>query len=646
MSNSRIILHPKMFLSFLLVLALAISSGTAAFAATSAAATTTQVVIKLKLGSGQMTVDGVASTVQPPFQQKGVTFIPLSVLTKGIGAQLQLTDNKKMTLTHSASLKVVMATGSKTAYVNGVQKTLPAAPVAVKGVMMVPLRAAELLGAKIAFTASTKEIVIKGPRAAAAGGQVGIDTDAGKSKIGDSYFKWSMNYPTGLAQTYQSTDGSALEFGDVKKEYYLGVFVSVAFDKLSSLEIRDKILSYYYDTETTVSKSTVTAAGLTYESVVTKDKDGLYYEYRGFQANDYLYVVTFGKKVSGPNELKQASGILDSFKTAFDASDASIKDLTQVVEGYKTLKYDDYGLSLQLPKDWDKPEQTNYPYYEPKDGSAYLLVDVTSLEQGDTMDEWLERRMERLKDTFDTPYYKQLERTQVTWNGIPAVLQKLSYTNDTKTWWDEYELFAIQGDYRYYAEFSFLQTRAAEYEAVFNKVLKTSQFDYRKIASNFGEIVDESDRLDRTAVTTKTSRKYGYSVSVPQYWSAIASDFESDKVAYAFYGGSLLINVLEGMGDTQQLYQAVDSTYNQSAAENKNEHIKENSIVPFGGTQAKRIVMEDDGTGDSLPYKSTVYAFAAGGRGYVITLNLKIANQSEFNKKRIEEIIASFKLNS
>ncbi|MDG0794643.1 copper amine oxidase N-terminal domain-containing protein [Cohnella ginsengisoli] len=95
MSNSRVIFHPKMFLSFLLVLALAISSGTAAFAASSSAAATTEVVIKLKLGSGQMTVDGVASTVQPPFQKNGVTFIPLSVLTKGIGAQLQLTDNKK-----------------------------------------------------------------------------------------------------------------------------------------------------------------------------------------------------------------------------------------------------------------------------------------------------------------------------------------------------------------------------------------------------------------------------------------------------------------------------------------------------------------------------------------------------------------------
>lgn len=647
MSNSRNLLNCKFFLSLLLVMILAISSATAAFAATGTAAATTQVVIKLKLGSGQMTVDGVASAVQPPFQKSGVTFIPLSVLTKGIGAQLQLTDNKKMTLTHSASLKVALTTGSKDAYVNGVQKTLPAAPVAVKGVMMVPLRAAELLGAKVAFTASTKEIVIKGPRAAAAGGgKGGIDSDAGKSKIGDSYFQWSMNYPTGLAQTYQSTDGSALEFGDVKKEYYLGIFVTAAFDKLSPIEVRDKILSYYYDTETTVSKSTVTDSGLTFESVLTKDKNGLYYEYRGYQANDYLYVVAFGKKVSGPNELKQASGILNSFKTSFDASNTGIKDLTQVVEGYKTLKFEDYGLSLQLPKDWDKPEKTNYPYFEPKDGSAYLLVDVTSLEKGDTMDAWLGRRMERLKNTFDMPYYKQLERTQVTWNGVPAVMQKLSYTNDTKTWWDEYELFAIQGEYRYYAEFSFMQSRASDYETVFNRILKTSQIDYRKIASDFGEIVDDSDRLDRTAVSIKTSRKYGYSVSLPQYWTAAASDFESDKVAYSFYGGSFIIHVLEGMGDTQELYQAVDSSYNQSASDHKNEHIKENSIVSFAGTQAKRILMEDDGTGDSFPYKSTVYAFTSGSRGFVITVNIGIANMSDFNKKRIEELIASFKLNS
>ncbi|MDG0794644.1 copper amine oxidase N-terminal domain-containing protein [Cohnella ginsengisoli] len=253
-----------------------------------------------------------------------------------------------MTLTHSASLKVVIAAGSKTAYVNGVQKTLPAAPVAVKGVMMVPLRAAELLGAKIAFTASTKEIVIKGPRAAAAGGQVGIDTDAGKSKIGDSYFKWSMNYPTGLAQSYQSGTGDFISFQDVKKNYYLSISVEEAKEPLSAKDQRD-YLEGYVDDETVLNVKEITLPSGTFQSMVTKSSDGFYYEYRGIQANDRFYILMFGKSAKAASELAANKPLLDSFAPQYDVKNAALKDLSKVKDGVVTYEDADYGLTIQLP---------------------------------------------------------------------------------------------------------------------------------------------------------------------------------------------------------------------------------------------------------------------------------------------------------
>ncbi|MFC3799920.1 stalk domain-containing protein [Cohnella sp. GCM10012308] len=604
--------------------------------------------IRLKLGSKQMTVNGTASTVQPPFQKNGATYIPLSVLTKGLGAKLALTQNKILTLT-LGSHKLVLTLGGKTATADGKATALQAAPLLQSGVTMVPLQVVQYLGATKSFTAATKEIRVTLANVASGSGSTGgtsaIDSDAGKSKIGDSYYKWSMNYPTGLVQDYQSTDGDALEFRDVKKEYFLGVYVYPQIDQLTASEVRDTIYSLYYNTETTVTKTTETRAGATYESVITKDKNGLYYEYRGFQANDFLYIVAYGKKASSASELKQSTTILDSFKTSFNSADSKLKDLTQIVAGYKTFKYEDYGLSLQLPKEWELAKDSNYPYYQPKDESAYVYVDVTSLVKGDTVDAWIDRKMSSFKDTFDTPYYKVLEKTNVEWNGKPAVMQKLSYSYDTKNWWEEYEIFAVEGDYRYYTEFAYLQNRKAEFEPILGQVLKSLRVDYGEVEDNFGEIVDDSDIVDRTAVTTKTSRKYGYSIALPQQWSGVKNDFENDEVSYAFNGGSLLIDILEGVTDAQQLYESANSSFAKADAESNAIRVTENSMTTFGGLTAKKLVLEDDGSEGGGSTRTTLYVVVSNNRGYLVATTLSTAFASAFNKKQLDDAVKSFKFN-
>ncbi|SFB48444.1 Copper amine oxidase N-terminal domain-containing protein [Cohnella sp. OV330] len=635
MSNSRIIFHPKMFLSFLLVLALAISFGTAAFAATSAAATTTQVVIKLKLGSGQMTVDGVASTVQPPFQQKGVTFIPLSVLTKGIGAQLQLTDNKKMTLTHSASLKVVMATGSKTAYVNGVQKTLPAAPVVVKGFMMVPLRAAELLGAKVAFTASTKEIVIKGARAATAGGQVGIDTDAGKSKIGDSYFKWSMNYPTGLAQSYQSGTGDFIAFQDVKKNYYLSISVEEAKDPLTAKDQRD-YLEGYIDDETVLNVKEITLPSGNFQTMVTKSSDGFYYEYRAIQANDRFYILMFGKSAKAASELTANKPLLDSFAPQFDAKNAALKDLSKVKDGVVTYMDADYGLTIQLPPEWEEGYEDGVSYYN---GDASITFEITSLKAGDTLDAWVKRQTEAFNNRVADKYKEPTVVSDIVWNGVPAKLVKFSFTQDGTTWTDYYEIFAVKGAYKYDTGYTYDRDGESNQGDILGILQKSMKVDFANVEKTFGQVPDAADDIDQNKTVTKTSKKYGYSVTVPEEWTTSGMDMERDTATFDAAGFNFVI-VME-KGSTMQGYpEMMEKAYTSSGIWKVDSRTNET----FAGESAVKMTLSPIVT-STAGGKITAYLVEKNGGIYLIQAAVSDASATDFNLKRIEEAFKSFKFN-
>lgn len=642
MSNSRLFSSARMLLSFVLIAALAFASVSAAAAADTAA---TQVVIKLKLGSKQMTVNGTASTVQPPFQKNGVTFIPLAVVTKGIGVQLQLTDNKKITLTHSASLKLVMTTGSKTASLNGVQKTLPAAPVAVNGVMMVPLRALELLGAKITYTASTKEIVIKATPAAAAGGSKGnIDTDAGKSKIGDSYFQWSMSYPTGLAQNYQSGTGDFISFQDVKKDYYLAVSVEEAEDPLDAQDQKDR-LQDYVGNETVLNVKEVTLPTGKFQTMVTKSPaDGFYYEYRGIQANDRFYVLMFGKKAKAASELTANAALLGSFVPKFDDGNKALKDLSKVKNGIVTYKNEDYGLTIQLPPEW-KEDSSNgeVSYYR---GDASISFQVNSLKAGDTLETWYKRQSEAFVNHIAEKYREPFEATDIQWNGVPAKLVKFAISEDGTTWTDYYSIMAVKGDYKYETDFTYERDMPKLNAADIVSKLRTGMtVNFAKVEKTFGQVPDPDDDTDQPKTVVKTSKKYGYSVTVPSEWmkSAFGTSVNVDmeqEVVY-FYGMGIILTIGIEKGTALEGYpDFMEKSYTNSGLWK----VDSRTDVTLAGVPAVKLALSQNVT-STAGAKITSYMTEKNGSVYLIQMVISDTAATEFNQKLIDDAIASFKFN-
>jgi hypothetical protein len=618
----------------------------------SAEGTSKSIEIRVKVGSTQMKINGEAVKIQAPFLSAGNAMVPLSVFTntKGFGAKLQLKNNKIITLTYQKHT-IVLTLGSKAATIDGKMATLAVAPLNKAGVTMIPIAiVAKSFGATQSNDDATKEIVIKATlvtsTANSGGAGILIDTDAGKSKIGDSYFSWSMNYPTGLVKTEQSPDGDKLIFQDVKKEYFLGVFAEEAKDMLTPDEKWQNMYRYYGETEKTVDKQSVETSDKKYERIITKDKEGFFFEYRGIQANGFFYVIVFGKKATTAAELDKYASQLNSFATTFNKNDNTLKDLTQIIEGFKTFSDADYGLSVKLPKEWKTDDKSSYPYYYTD--NAYLYLDVTSLVAGDTLDAWVKRKQQRFEDVFATPYHKVLETKDIIWNGLPAKQLKLSYSYDTESWWEEYEIFAIKGQYRYYTEVAYTENQKSDYSNLLDIVLRSTIVDSSAVEKNFGQITDDFDNSDRTAKVTKTSLKYGYSVTLPQYWTGETKNFEEDRIFYTYGGGEFAIEVWDtNSANLQEFNSSVDQNIQNILSQNPKLKLVENSSVSLAGTPAKKVVLDNMTNDDKhTPNRGIYYYIWKNGKIYYVYADYYLANGSDFILKNIDETLKSLTFTS
>lgn len=596
--------------------------------------------IRVKVGSNQMKMNGTAIKIQPPFQTAGTTMVPLSVFTNtnGFGSKLQLKNNKIITLTYQKHV-IVLTKGSKSATINGKKATLTAAPVDKQGVTMIPLSIiVKTFGAKLSTDAKTKELIIKGTVAASGDAGSGIDSDSGKSQIGDSYYKWSMNYPTGLVQDYQSETGDWISFSDVKGDYYLAVSVEEAAEQMDSSDKRDWLLEYSEYEETMVDIKTIQRSTGTFERMVTKSDDGFFYEYRGIQANGNFYVLIFGKKAKSAAELETNSGLIDSFKLSFTSTNKSLKDLARIKDGKIAFENSDYGLKLQLPKDWRANKGLSNPYFSGPDRS-YLMLEVSSINDGDSLDKWVERKLQLIKDTKLETYYKISEISDISWNGVPAKLVKLSHSMDTETWWDEYEVYAVNGKHKYYVDFSFLQEYKDEVVAVVDEVLNGMKIDFAHVEKTFGEIPDSSD-IDITAMVTKTNKTYGYSLTMPKYWTKGITNMESEELYFTGIGMDLSVAVDEDEDASISDYEEMLEMYYES--EDSTTIIDSKSTVTFAGVTASKILLST--TEDTSPQlHTTVYILKYNDSIYVVQGEINDTFASDLNRKQLEDAMNSFK---
>ncbi|CAM3351701.1 copper amine oxidase N-terminal domain-containing protein [Paenibacillus lupini] len=610
-------------------------------AAYAADSTSGAVEVRLKAGSTNVAINGKQSSVlTAPFEKSGTTMVPLSVITKAFGAKLKLQDNKIITLTYNDKT-VVVTIGSKTVKVNGKNQTVAVAPVIIKGTTMVPVRViVEAFGAKIGRDKKTNEIVITGALAQSGssnsgGGSTNLDPDYGKTKFGDSYLGWTMNYPPGLLLVAQSDDGTYAEWGSTTSESSVIVSTEHATDVLTSTEIRDKIsVDWLPSDEVVIDKRTITVNGQSFEKMVTRSSEqGMLFEYRATQKGETLYFVMVGVVGKEKTSLDPYQSLLDSFVPSFDKSDSTIKDITKVKDGLMSINNEEFGLSLKLPAGWYGVKNSPNPMYVSENG--FFSFGISSLQAQDTAEQWLARVQKQLHEDFLPNYIKNEKTSSIVMKDGNALVLTYEFSYDQKTWYTANEVFLVVGNYRYALEFNYDSKLGTQGDTLFKSTLATVDIDTAYIDKNYGQIEDDTDNIDRTKVNTKRSTKYGYSIDLPAHWLGVNTDFEQDAVAYISDYGQLIIQTIED-ADVASVSNAVQQGLREDGLS-----VTRGNVFSVGNTSVSSFSVQEDI--DGIPTTEIFYLVEHNGNTLAFIFTINNANATTTALNGFDTIVKSIK---
>ncbi|CAG7624983.1 copper amine oxidase N-terminal domain-containing protein [Paenibacillus allorhizosphaerae] len=595
--------------------------------------------VQLKLGEDKIIINEQAVVVEKPYITNGATLVPLRVITSAFGAALSWDSETQTVGLKSGTTTISLQIGSTTATVNGKTEQLEAAAELANGTTMVPLRfIAEKFGAKVTFDEKTSSVNISGTQSASSSDNAGIDSDVGKTQIGNSFHGWSMKYPSGLIKDYQSFTEDYVSFEDANGEFTLDI--SVDSDMAENLS-QDALINLLADQveETILEKTYVTEGGRSYARILTKG-GGEMYEYRAYQNGDkvyYLYfTITKAENYKNPVKYSAYKDLMDSFKTSFPASDKSLKDLSMVKDGQRTYTDETYGFTLKLPADWKKGSTKGETItFTDAKGVNSVGFRITSKKDGDSVQTWAERNNKIFTDLWVPEYRKVEPERTLTIDGTQALARRTHNTFDLKSWDATENVYIIKGDYKYFMYFQFEKQDTLS-ESFIQSTLESVKIG--KSSASIGTIKDLGESYDRTLKSVVKNKTYNYSINIPTYWKAESSKASSDLLKYTYEFGAFLVGVKES--DTLSPSDLVATMKQGMQADSKSIQIKEveNRTETIAGAKAQWVVW------DVQEYVSTVCAFQKNGMTFFVYASHPKAVNTEFMKNLIGDTIKSIQV--
>jgi serine protease Do len=473
-----------------------------------------------------------------------------------------------------------------------------------------------------------------------------IDADRGKTRIGDSYFGWSMKYPAGLVKQNQSDDGDSVTFMDAKGEFMLNLDVeskqsndlsaSALLNKLAGQGGSDSILERQYVKQ---------EEGPSYGKLVGKT-GGAYIQVRAYLHDSRIYYLSLyvseEEIYKSPFKQNSYNDLLNSFQLSFDKEDEALKDISVYSDGDTTYT-NGYGLSLDLPSGWSSSYYGGDSTYSNEDFSQRISVDVSSASSGDTLKEWVGRELAEFESTYASDYREVGEMKEVTLAGTPAIEIGYSYTMGGE---DErkngYSIHMIKDKYKYEINISYDQDESADEIAKLIETITSSvHIDKELMDSELGFIQDLDELLDKNQTVAFKNEKYKYELDVPEIWSSYSFDFsdeDEEYVSFNFTGGSLTIDV-----DTKTSFEDAvkeEDEFQKTSTENDSEYkVTATNESLFGGASVKKYVVHY--AHDDIPYQETLYIIRKNDLTYKVTLSINEAVRTEENEARLNKAFES-----
>ncbi|MFB5266685.1 stalk domain-containing protein [Paenibacillus enshidis] len=597
---------------------------------------------ELRLQTGSMTavVNGQNIAIAKPYTKNGITMVPVGVFKKAFNSQIRL-EQSDVVKVMSGPHTVVLTIGSRTAWVDGQKVKLPSAPEMSGGTLMVPLRSvAEGLGGSLKTGGGSLVVRMEASAgAAAAEPEVPtIDNDEGKTKVGNSYYNWSMSYPTGLMIGESGEDESIATFMSEDGSYYMEVHVSPQPVPYDADDLLQQLVQTAKETgETIIDRRVYPDAEVPYARIITKDGDGSLWENRQYYGHGQVYAVYLTDSTAANyKDLNKYAGLLNSFKTSFDMDDKVIKDISTIEGGMKDAYNSDYGIALKIPAGWTGDNSSML--YEGRDGSKLKLT-VTSAPQGFALEDWSAQLQSWLKDSFMSSAYEAKKTYPLEVAGKNAIIHEYRY-DFGNGWVKEYDVMLQENGYRYLAEYSFPDDDGKGQDQ-FELLIRSLDIDFSVVSTNFGQLEENEYLTDKTKTDRKISKAYGYSVDIPSYWTPVSERFESADVEYEFLGGSFAIRIDEDQSYEMTVSQLKDF-YDNEAKDYTNLKVEEAKDINFAGVPAVSFTFhQTDNNG--IAYTGRQILLEHNGATYILSTTLNDANNTAAQSLALSSALNSFK---
>lgn len=609
-------------------------------AKTTMAAESDKLQLSLKVGSTAATVNGKKIVIQQPFIENGTVMVPLGVFKKTFGSTVSLEQDdlvKVMYGSHTGAMSI----GDLTAWKDGVKIKLTSPPVMVEGVLMVPLRfVAGVLGATISQGNGGELLITLTPLETKDETLIesGIDSDVGKTRIGNSYYRWSLNYPSGLVVGDSGGDERVASFMSAENLYYLEVHASVQEIPVDTDQLLDQLVREAEEGgETVLDRETFPEDSNPYARIVSKDSSGALWEGRGYYAEGRLYEIYLtDDKAVNYKDLAKYEGLLNSFQPSFNAKDNKVRDLSTVKDGLRTAYNEDYGISLQVPADWGLDDQRLY--YESEQGS-HLSIKVTSAPAGSTLESWAEELSTKIRDSFVTDAYVTKGSNKVEISGVSAQVNEFEI-NVGNGWMTEYQVLLLKNGYRYYFEYLIAAGQEDDKDK-FKAIVSSIDIDFDLVKENFGRLEGDDYKALRNKTVTKTSKKYGYAIDIPRLWTPYEDGFEKQSIEYQFTGGRFQIQS-NPEGSVEYTVNLLKEYYQNKNNDPKGPRIESVIESTIAGVPATIITVHQSKGG--IPFRTKQIVVGNSEVVYTVTVTLNDANATAEQQAVLDKTLQSFRL--
>lgn len=493
-----------------------------------------RVEIKFSVGQDTLLINGTQTQVEKPYVVgEGVTLVPLRVITEAFGAEVEWVAQTKTINLSYPDVDISLQIDNPIAEVNGNAETLLSAPeLTPNGFTMVPLRfISETFGAEVGYDAQTKAItVIK--QTAENSGETVIDKVITQTKIGDSYYGWSMENPSQWEMTYRNFDGTFMVFEyDENNSFDIEIIPKnedYDFDR-TFIEIKNGLSGYTLikadkDTEKIVKSMNFQA----------KNKEE-FLSILSYEADEYVFYV-YGYFDAKNSEIKdEGIRIINTFATKF--KDTDTYDLSNVKDGMRNFEAENLKLSFNVPDNYFmvSPEESENKFYfaswEEDDLVSEINAEVYSKSAVTSAEELAKKDYYGNKEYMNPKMAKFTEVKAVKYNNFEGFEYTYKINGSLKN--DAYhkDVFFEVGDYVYNIHVASKNTSLAEKDAdkIINSV-KAEALNAEDIGILMRNDVDYEGTFD-----VKTDK---WSIKIPNSYQQITEG------AYQSLRHGTLINVI------------------------------------------------------------------------------------------------------